>query len=198
MFTSLLGYCTCNFGLPSCRLMLSGMECLLQQFDDCRTMGEDKTTWPNFLMEAGLQSFWWQVVWALVAGHHFLIQVTSKQILPVGCPPSQSRRQVSTLTQSAQSVCHSLKIESSLQSVQFPAPSAWWWRWGGGHREEEMGRRAGLGAKPHSRGQGSSQPPHWAGVLCLVLAATLEVLLLHNSHELWNVFGHLQHDCVTP
>ena len=46
MFTSLLGYCSCNFELPSCLLSLSGMECLLQQFDDCRTMGEDKTTCP--------------------------------------------------------------------------------------------------------------------------------------------------------
>lgn len=120
-----------------------------------------------------------------VAGHHFLTQVTSKQILPGGCPPSQSRRQLSTLTQSAQSICHSLKIESPLQSVQLPTPSAWWWGWGGG---DGRGRGWGGGLaleQSHIPGGGLLPATTLAGVLCLVLAATLEVLLLHNSHESW-------------
>lgn len=55
----------------------------------------------------------------------------SKQILPASCPWKWSRRRVRTLTQSAQSICHSLKIESSLQSVQFLPPAL-----GGGDGEE--------------------------------------------------------------
>ena len=61
-----------------------------------------------------------------------------------------------------------------------------------------MGRRTRLGAKPHSRGRVPPTHRTGRGVLCLVPAATLEVLLLHNSHELWNFSGHLQRDWVTP
>lgn len=46
-----------------------------------------------------------------------------KQILPAGCTWNQGRGQVSTLTQSEQSACHCLKIESSLQSGLSPPPA---------------------------------------------------------------------------
>lgn len=105
---------------------------------------------------------------------HVLARVTPKQTLPTGCPWSQSRRRLSTLTRSARSICHSLKIESSLRSgqvrprcVRAAAPG-------------EEGR-----AQPHSRGSGFPAPGRAGGALP---AATLEGLL-HNSHGLWNVSG---------
>lgn len=49
---------------------------------------------------------------------HVLARVTPKQTLPTGCPWSQRRRRLSTLTPSARSICHSLKIELSLRSGQ--------------------------------------------------------------------------------
>lgn len=164
----------------------------------CQTMGEDKTTRPSFLMEPGLQASLMagclgSCCWApLPHTSHFLTNPPSR----LSSKPEQEAAKYSHPIRTINLSFPENRVVSPVGPVSHP--SAWWWGWGGGDREEGMGRRAGLGAKPHSREEGSSQPPHWAGVLCLVLAATLEVLLLHNSHELWNVSGRLQHDCVTP
>lgn len=81
----------------------------------------------------------------------------------MSCPWSWSRRLVRTLTQSAQSICHSLKIELSLQSVQFLPPEP-----GGG--DGEQGHIPGGVVPLHSL--------HWEGPACCASlpAATLEVL----------------------
>lgn len=69
-----------------------------------------------------------------------------------------------------------------------PAPNAWL---------VGMERKAWLPLSNGTfQGSGSSTFTTHSGVLCLVPAATLEVLLLHNSHELWNVSGHLQSDTL--
>lgn len=161
------------------------MECLLQQFDTAGPWGGQDHS-----------PLWWQVVWALVAGHHFLIQVTSKQILPGGCPPSQSRRQLSTLTQSAQSICHSLKIESSLQSGPVSHPQRLVVGMGRRGWEEGDGRRAALGAATF---QGRAPPSHHTGRACCasVLAATSWSVVVTQQSWTW-MFDVIAWHCVTP
>lgn len=61
-----------------------------------------------------------------------------------------------------------------------PAQSTWWWGWRG-RPAFEQGRIPG-GVVPRIREAPPVVPP--------APAAILEVLSLHNSHELWNVSGH--------
>lgn len=82
---------------------------------------------------------------------------------------------------------HSLKIELPLQSVLLPPPA---------RAGREGGGLAGFEQATFQGSHSSTFTTH-SGVLCRVPAATLEVLLLHNSHELRNVSSHLQRDAVT-
>lgn len=176
MFTSLLGYCTCNLELPSCLpLSLSGMECPLQQLGGFGNMGRRRFLASNFLMEPGLQS-------SLVAGclgSHCSVTLPHTSHSQTN-PPSRfsSEQEAGKYSHPISTINLSFPENRVVPPVcPVPAPSTW---------SVGMERKA----KPHSRGSGSSE-----GVLCLVPAAILEVLLFY---ELWNVSGHLQHDHVTP
>lgn len=188
MFTSLLGCCTCNLELPSCLLSLCGRERPLQQPAGCRTMERRGPLAPP----RGSNGAW---VAVLTGGRLFGLLLHCTTSSYKAHPPS---RFSSEPTQEAGQYSH------PISTINLPFPE---------NRvvppvcPVSRPRRlvAGIGGgegRPWSKatfqGEGSSHSLCWAGVLCLVPAATLEVLLLHNSHELWNVSGHLQRDCVTP
>lgn len=164
------------------------MECPLQQLGDWRTVGRRGPFSSNFLMEPELQSSSVAGCLDCVAPRHFLIRVSPKQILPVGCP--QSRGQVVLSPNECSLSFPENRVVPPVGPVSTPTG-------------------VGTGGRPafpllkatFQRVWFFCKSPtgwHWEGGRCLEPAATLQVLLLHNSHEFWNVSGHLQHDCVSP
>lgn len=118
------------------------MECPLRLLSDWRAMGRRRPFTTNLLMEPALQSSLVAGCLACVAPRHFLMPVSPKQILPVGCLPSWG--QVVLSPNERTSSFPENRVVPPVSPVSTPSRC--------GDRSEWPF----LLAKPHSRGRGSS------------------------------------------